>query len=219
MDALLASATSPVGAVLLERLRACNVAEGRPEAARMLETVIRWGFPRRGPRFYAALALTEAVVKAKEKRATFPIPPAASRFDSRAPVTIGEHNVDLGAQYSGTVAKVTTKGPRVFVTFKTEKHTQDERECHETQHIVMFRPDGSPLYETLCKLTGRKVQSSSTSDPFWVWAPQAAGISAGTVVRYNGGTTLVDGVTNGVPVEVSAAGGKKLLAAMGLSAH
>ena len=218
-EALLASATSPVGAVLVERLRACNVAEGRPEAAAMLETVIQWGFPRRGPRFYAGLALTEAVVKAKEKRATFPIPPEASTFPSRAPVTLGERNVDLGAQYSGTVAKVTTKGARVFVTFKTEKRMEDERDCHETMHIVMFRPDGSPLYETVCKLTGRKVESSSTSAPFWVWAPQAAGISAGTVVRYNGGATMVDGVTNGAPVEVTAAGSKKLLAAMGLTAH
>lgn len=218
-DALLTNATSPVGAVLLERLRACNVAEGRPEAAAMLGTVIQWGFPRRGPRFFAGLALTEAVVKAKEKRATFPIPPEASTFPGRAPVTIGERSVDLGAQYAGTVAKVTTKGARVFVTFKTEKRMEDERECHETRHIVMFRPDGSPLYETLCKMTGRKVEASSTSAPFWVWAPQAAGISAGTVVRYNGGATLVDGVTNGVPVEVTAAGSKKLLAAMGLAAR
>lgn len=218
-DALLTSATSPVGAVLLERLRACTVAEGRPEAASMLGTVIQWGFPRRGPRFYAGLAMTDAVVKAKERRATFPIPPDASRFPSGAPVIIGERNVDLGAQYSGTVAKVTPKGARVFVTFKTEKHLDDERECHETKHIVMFRPDGSPLYETICKLTGRKVESSSTATPFWVWAPQAAGISVGSFVRYNGGTTEVDRVFNGVPVEVTAAGSKKLLAAMGLQAR
>lgn len=81
------------------------------------------------------------------------------------------------------------------------------------------RPDGSPLYETICKLTGRKVESSSTTEPFWAWAPQAAGIKAGTFVRYNGGSTQVDGVLNGSPVEVTAAGSKKLLAAMGLVAR
>lgn len=86
---------------------------------------------------------------------------------------------------------------RVFVAFKTEKHTDDERECHETAHVVMSRPDGSPRYETICKLTGRKVESSSTTAPLWAWAPQAAGISAGTFVRYTGGTTQVDGVLAG----------------------
>ena len=55
-----------------------------------------------------------------------------------------------------------------------------------------------------------------TTSPFWAWAPQAAGISAGTFVRYDGGTTQVDGVLNGSSVEVIAAGSKKLLAAMGL---
>lgn len=218
--ALLQVATSPIGARLLEAARSCNQIEGRALVTTALAEVAHWGLPRRGPRFLMHVAMGEALSKILADRPRFPLEGAVVAADLTGPVETGEANVpELNWMRVGKVAAVTKSGERVVVTFKTEKWTEDERECKETGRIALFSSDGTPVYHRDCRNTGNKVERSSTAEPFWTWATMASGIAPGTFVRYRTGTTQEGGVFEGIPVDVWASRERKqLIAVMGMPA-
>ncbi|MCC6810266.1 MAG: hypothetical protein IT381_22740 [Deltaproteobacteria bacterium] len=218
-EAVMDQATSPAGALLLEHVRSCNEAEGRKELAAALGDLVRWGYPRRGPRFLAHVEMVSALSKILADRTKFPLEGAMVSTQFDAPVEIGMKNMIWSPEKGGTVAKVTKKGDKVHVDFKTEKWMEDEVFCEQTNRIAMFERDGTPIYHRNCKATGRRVEKSSTSEPFWMWSQMADGIKPGTFVRYRTGANYVDMVFEGLPIEVWAdKKAKKLVAVLGMLA-
>jgi hypothetical protein len=107
------------------------------------------------------------------------------------------------------------------VTFRTDKWTEDEQDCHYGTRIVMFATDGTPIYEWLCKRTGRKMTRSETVDPFYTTPELARGIAPGTFVRYGSGIERDDdGTFMGTPYEVWKNGDRKqLVSIFGIAAR
>lgn len=204
-DELIDAVADPIGIILFEHARSCNEMEGRAEVEAMLEQFIRWGKPARGPRFAAQVAMASLVASIVSDRPKFAVTPdMMSVGDLSAPVPLGYGRHDqVTVEKGGIVAKVERKGDRVYVTFKTDKWTENEENCHSGSRIVMFEPDGTPIYEWLCKRTGRKVTRSSTSEPFYTSPEMARGIAAGTFVRYRTGVERDSAnIFSGTPAEV-----------------
>jgi hypothetical protein len=121
---------------------------------------------------------------------------------SPVPMGYGRHD-QVTVEKAGIVAKVEKKGDNVYVTFKTDKWSEDEENCHSGSRIVMFERDGTPIYEWICKRTGRKVTRSSTSEPFYTTAEMAKGIAPGVFVRYRTGSERdAANIFAGTPAEV-----------------
>lgn len=83
----------------------------------------------------------------------------------------------------------------------------------------MFSADGTPIYHRNCKGTGRRVQKSSTTEPFFTYPQMAEGIAPGAFVRYRTGSNYVNFVFEGTPIEVwSGKDAKRLIATLGFLA-
>lgn len=219
-EEVVAAATSYTGGALLAYVWSCNQIEGREMATSMTEQLIKAGLPRRGPRFAAAVAMGEVLSRIVADRPKFPITGAMIGADFEADVPTGRSQADWSAHEAGTVAKVSPKGDKVLVSFKTETWQEDEMICQETNRIAMFSGDGTPIYQRNCRGTGRKVTRSSTSEPFLTWPELTDGISAGTFVRYNTGADREDNVFIGVPLEVwKSKDAKALVALLGVKAR
>lgn len=217
--------TTSTGAALLEYLWSCNEAEGREFPATGIKMVIEAGLPRRGPRFAQLAAMAEALGKVTADRPKFPVTGAmigGNTVHQNYPV--GRNHADFrepaynqAYTKASVVVKVSTKGEKTTVQFKTDRWTEDELECKETNRIAMFERDGTPIYHRNCHYTGRKVQKESASEPFYNYPEVVDGIAAGTFVRYITGSKYVDRVFDGIPIEVySDKGQKKLVALFGL---
>jgi hypothetical protein len=191
--------------ILFEYARSCNEAEGREHMASILTQWIQWGKPGRGPRVAAQVAMASVVARIVSDRPKFAITPdmlSMGNVSAPVPMGYGRHD-EVTVEKAGFVSKVEKKGDKVYVTFKTDKWVEDERDCHYGNHIVMFSNDGTPIYETICKLTGRKVTRSETSEPFYTAPELARGIEKGVFVRYRTGVDRDDkNIFNGTPVEV-----------------
>lgn len=218
---VLGAATDAIGGILLEQVRSCNELEGQDAVVAEMEHVVRWGKPRRGPRYAVNVAMIEAVAKIASDRPKFPITGEMVGFDASGPVPAGlGHQNDWNHDYAGTVAKVEKKGDLVYITFKTERWKEDEYECKDGHRIVMFDAHGTPIYERSCRKTGRKVEKSSTAYPFFTTADNAHGIAAGTFVKYRTGAERdANEFWKGVAGEVwSSKEQTKLIAVAGLPA-
>lgn len=218
---VLGAATDAIGGVLLEQVRSCNELEGQDAVVAELEQVVRWGKPRRGPRYAVHVAMIEAVARIASDRPKFPITGEMVGFDSNGPVPSGlGHQSEWNHDHAGTVARVEKKGDLVYITFKTERWKEDEYECKDGHRIVMFDAHGTPIYERSCRKTGRKVERSSTAEPFFTTADNAFGIAAGTFVKYRTGAERDgDEFWKGVAGEVwSSKEQTKLIAVAGLPA-
>jgi len=204
-DELIDAAADPIGVILFEYARSCNEAEGRESMTYVLEQFIKWGKPARGPRVAASVAMASVVARIVSDRPKFFVTPdmlSMGNVSSPVPMGYGRHD-QVTVEKAGIVAKVEKKGDNVYVTFKTDKWTEDEENCHSGSRIVMFERDGTPIYEWLCKRTGRKVTRSSTSEPFYTTPEMAKGIAPGVFVRYRTGVERDAGnIFLGTPVEV-----------------
>ncbi len=219
---LAAAVTSGVGPIFLDQLVTCLKAEGKTMPADALRRLVEWGMPGRGPRTAAQVAMGEATAKVLADRPKFPITADMVRVDGWAPQggAVGYGHRQLpSAQYAGVVKTVKKEGDRVTVTFQTVKWKEKERECTQTNRILQWRPDGTPLYAENCRYTGRVVEQSSTADPFFTVSALAAAIKPGVFVTYNSGVERVGNVFEGVPVAVWSSKEKtSLLAFMGVEA-
>jgi hypothetical protein len=167
---------------------------------------------------YAAMA--GAVAQIVSDRPKFAVTPAMLYYELEAPVPMGYGNHEsIVAHNTGIVAKVERKGDLVAVTFKTDKYTEDELDCKSGPRIVMFSPDGTPIYEWLCKRTGRKITRSETSPPFETYPELARGIEPGMFVRY-GDWINSESKLLGIPFEVwKTSEMKSLVAIFGIRAR
>lgn len=215
-DDVLAAAADGVGPILLAHLMTCLEADLPADevdlSVLMVRDLAQYGMMGRGPRSAALIAMSAAAAEIAADRTSFPL--TASMFElGSSPLGIADNQRMLPlSPKSGEVKSVKEKDGKVFVTFKTVAWKESERVCTPTSRILMWRPDGSPLYAESCKFTGRTVSQSSTAEPFWTYSMFAAGLRPGALVKY---TTLRP--EQGFPIMVYAdKGGKKLTAVMGL---
>lgn len=221
-DDVAASVNSGIGPVLLDHLIRCLEVEGKQLPAYALSRFVEWGMPGRGPRTAVQVAMADVTAKLLADRPKFAITADMVRVDGWAPQggTVGRGHRKLpSAQYAGEVKSVKKEGDRLMVTFKTVKWKEKERECTQTNRILQWRPDGTPLYMENCRYTGRIVEQSSTADPFFTTTLFGAELKPGAFVTYNSGTERVGNVFEGVPVAVWSSKEKTtLLAFMGIEA-
>jgi len=215
-DDVLAAASDGIGPILLAHLMTCLDADLPADevdlSVQMVRELAQYGMMGRGPRTAALIAMSAAAAEIAADRPGFPLD--ATMFEvGSSPLGIADNQRMLPlSPKSGEVKTVKEKDGKVFVTFKTVAWKESERVCTPTSRILMWRPDGSPLYAESCKFTGRTLTQSSTAEPFWTYRAFAAGLRPGALVKY---TTLRP--EQGFPIMVYAdKGGKKLTAVMGL---
>ena len=219
VDEMAALATDPIGGILAEYLRQCLVAEGDAQGEAMITALIASGMPRRGPRFAVAIGMRAALAEVMSDRERFAIQPDFLDIPMGGDVVGSGFSYRMRADYSGVVSKVEPKGDRVIVSFKAERWSEDERECIETNKIIGWRPDGTPMYRQNCRYTGKKVQRESQAYAFHLPKELAGGIKPGVFVEYSTGSEYTDKIFNGVAVHVWADNQKKkLVAAYGVLA-
>ena len=200
VDDMAAIATDPIGGILAEYLRQCLVAEGDAQGEAMITALIGSGMPRRGPRFAVAIGMRAALAEVMSDRERFAIQPDFIDIPMGGDVVGSGFSYRMRADYSGVVSKVEPKGDRLIVSFKAERWSEDERECIETNKIIGWRPDGTPMYRQNCRYTGKKVQRESQAYAFHLPKELAGGIKPGVFVEYSTGSEYTDKIFNGVAV-------------------
>lgn len=220
---LLDAATDSMGVILFEHARSCNEIEGNATMAYAMRQFIESAKPARGPRYAARIAMVDVLARILSDRPKFAITAdMLSLSNLQTPIRMGYGALRTEASgKSGIVSKVEKRGDRVYVTFKTERWMEDERLCEPTNRIVMFALDGRPIYDYNCRMTGRKVERSETSQPFYASAELARGIAPGVFVIYTTGSERDDAsIFEGMPLEVwKNAGRKELIAILGVLAN
>jgi hypothetical protein len=218
-DELMSAASSGIGPILLEHLRTCHLAEGHTGAASFISSIIKWGAPARGPRTAATIAMARAASPILADRPAFPIKGnmLAVYFPSPGEVGLGSRD-RMNTSSSGVVKAIVKKGDRLFITFNTVVSFVKERDCKPTNRIIMFKPDGVPIYDQDCRYTGKMLKREDTAYPFWTWANFGTGIKPGAYVVGADLGDPFDSMSGGVPIEVWAnKDQKKLVAAMGMA--
>lgn len=218
VEEVLRTAVSGLNPIVISHLQRCMESDvtpkyGRNLTALMLQLALEWGAPTRGPRTAAAVAMSKAAATIAADRTSFPWKPT----DVGVSAPWATHKSELGhVDREGEVASMKADGDKIVVTFKTVKFKEQEQFCQDTNKIVMWSADGTPIYARNCKYTGRVVTRDLTAEPFWMWKHVAGGITKGTVVKVIGGGLIAGVPDEGYPVEVWSKDGKKLLGVMGL---
>lgn len=221
-DQLIDGVTDAMGVILFEHARSCNEVEGRENVEYAMRMFIEAAKPARGPRYAARVAQVEVLAGILSDRPKFAITAdMLSLSNLQSPIAMNYQGARTRTgEKSSVVAKVEKKGRNVYVTFKTDKWIEDELDCKDTNKVIMIRLDGSLIYERKCWKTGKKIERSETSQPFWVEAELARGIAPGTVVEYSTGSERDDdNVFRGLPIVVWKNAEKKdLVAVLGVLA-
>jgi hypothetical protein len=211
------SLSAPLASLLFSRLAACAAVDGNGELATRLLRVDRDLRYSRGPRtaaFFGAFDTLETIVADRTK---FPIRPQdLPRYGnreldeqaSRMTKTDMKSSFNYGSG-KGIVKSVKKGAGGVAVTFSTEKHQEMGRSCVETNRILQFRADGSPLYYQKCKDTGM-VTVDTTAVGITVPSEWADGIVPGAAVEFEAGFGN-NAARPGLPVAVYADKSKKKL--------
>ncbi len=215
---LIDAGTGGVGGVILEHLRSCLAAEGLERHAALVTALIESGMPVRGPRTAAQVAMMKVVGPIVSDRPGFALTADMLDLNVRSPGVVGSGRLKTWYPDGGAEVKsVKVKDGKLFVTFKTVTSKEQERECTPTSRIVMWRPDGTPIYAENCRYTGRTVTHNDTATPFWTLPVLGSGIKVGAYVKVSTFGNQIDGASEGVPVEVwSNKDMKKLVAVFGL---
>lgn len=104
-----------------------------------------------------------------------------------------EHNNTMNPSTlaAGVVKAVETQGALTKITFRTERYKVPVLECHETNKIDRITSDGTILYRSSCKQVGEK-EEEATNEPIAVPTWAAAGVAAGSFLRYAGASVNDD---------------------------
>lgn len=187
---------NPIVGLLYGRLVACASSD---KDFAYVEALFKVGAdvrPSRGMRAAAYYAAVEAFGPIKADREKFPIEKedlsqalrlendlikgaylhkSASKYDAMGWV---------GDQGSGTVKSTKKIKEGLEVTFVQTKQQFMGRSCTETNRIIQFRTDGSPMYYQNCHDTGLQLENTTPApivipDPEW-----EVGVKAGAVVAF-----------------------------------
>lgn len=189
------SLSDPIASLLYSRLSACAAIDLDKNYAAQLLNISRDTRAARGPRLAAYYAALDALGKIRDDRTKFPIQPADFWFmKSRALYTRAYDVVSRGKQGMGFVGdggkgvvKSAAHGPKgVVVQFETQKHTEMGRSCVETNHILTFRGDGSPIYYQKCHETGL-ITVNDTPGGITIPNDWAGGVAVGSALEFDAG--------------------------------
>lgn len=185
---VIAAATDHVGGILTHHVQTCFEAED-DDAAGAFGQVIGQGAPRRGPRFAVTVAMREALAGILSDRERFAIDPAMLSGH----VGIGGDPAKQDDEQGAVIAKVETRGDRVYVTFKIEKLTRPALDCVETRKVDRIDNNGQVIYRWNCVDHGRKETITSQATAIFVAKAMATGLVPGNVVAY----TITSGEQDG----------------------
>lgn len=186
----------PVGSVLLQRLAACEGAEGHGGYAGLLKGSWEEGRVMRGARFAAMYGAIEALGEVKKDRPKFPLEPSEARVPrndellNRFDDAIESMPVkSYGREATGSVVKsITKQGSDVKVVFITEKFTRPAHTCVDTNKILGINSDGTIRYYRTCTF-GKTMETITEHLEDAVFpADLAAGIKPGAWLEVARGT-------------------------------
>jgi hypothetical protein len=185
-DSARAAVTDEVGVQLLVRLAACELAEGNKMAARSLSQLADKARASRGPRAAVYYAMVEKLAEIKADRARFPVGPADLGHSPKIPLARHVHMQTInipGEEDKGVVASVKAEGNGVVLTFKKERWKEPAQICEDTSKIWRIDESGRVLYFKKCRANGFETMEH-TAKTIWVPKVHAAGIKAGSFVRF-----------------------------------
>ncbi|HEY2745886.1 MAG TPA: hypothetical protein VGL86_14720 [Polyangia bacterium] len=187
------SLSDPIASLLFTRLAACAAYDaGDKHYAEMLLRQANDLRFARGPRVAAYYAALDTLGKINDDRPKFPIQQRefyffknnalySSGFDVANKDRSGMGFVGDGGK---GIVKSIKRGPKgAEIAFATEKHTEIGRSCVETNRILTFRADGSPLYYQKCHDTG-PITVNDTPGAITVPAEWAEGIAVGSALEF-----------------------------------
>jgi hypothetical protein len=187
------SLSDPIASLLFMRLAACATYDsGDKHYAEMLLRQANELRFARGPRVAAYYAALDALGKIADDRPKFPIHPREFYFfknnalysNAFAEVVKDRSGIGyVGDSGKGIVKSIKRGAKGAEIVFATEKHTEIGRSCVETNHILTFRADGSPLYYQKCHDTG-PITVNDTAGAITVPAEWAEGIAVGSAVEF-----------------------------------
>ena len=191
--------SDPVASLLFRRLAACGAADTDSQYAQVLVVQTKDLRFERGPRYAAYYAALDALGKILEDRSKFPVALADfKRFQSgelyKASFDMAYdgkkgHGKTKGVGFVGDSGKGVVKSAKktadgVQIDFVTEKHDEMGRECHDTNHLQTWRPDGSPMWQQACRDTGM-ITVKTSPEPVTIPAEWADGIKVGNYLEFD----------------------------------
>jgi len=193
----------PIGHALIEKTILCDVHDHPEEYGAMAqnEAGLLSGRSFHGPRYAVFWAVTDVITKLAEDDESYPLEPGAggpavTRFKLPGAIDLRDDN-----QARGEISKVSKAGDQVVVTFKTVKATREVTECVSTGKFWGWGADGSPIYHSSCRVTGKVTETVSPA-PIKVPAVVGRGLAKGQF-----GVFWVSGSSDdrpGFPIEVYA---------------
>lgn len=180
-----------VGSLLLQRLIACEGAEGHGRFAGMLKSTLELGRVLRGPRFAAVYAAIEALGEVKKDRPKFPLEPSSvhapwndellKRFDDSIE-SVGVKFYDEN-MHGSVVKSVARQGDKLKVVFITETFQYNPTVCVNTNRIMRITAAGMVEYWRSCHISKDVVTGIKHLDDAIIPADLGAGIKPGAFVE------------------------------------
>lgn len=185
--------SDPIASLLFARLAACAAVDGGVDS-HYAERLIRLTpevRTSRGPRLAAYYAALDALSAILEDRTKFPVTAqdlpwikSQALYDASFRALSGGGGMGfVGDDGAGVVKKVKKVKDGLQVTFVTEKTKVMSQSCTETNKIVTFRHDGTPIYYRSCRDTGM-VTIDITPDDITIPEAWADNIAAGVWLEF-----------------------------------
>lgn len=180
-----------VGSLLLQRLVACEGAEGHGRFAGMLQSTLELGRVLRGPRFASMYAAIEALGEVRKDRPRFPVDPSTvhppwndellKRFDdSIQSVGVTFYDREL---HGSVVKSVQKQGDKTKLVFITETFQYHPTLCENTNRIMRIRETGVIDYWQSCHIGKDLVTGIKHLEDALIPSDLTAGIKPGAFVE------------------------------------